>query len=302
MITTTELELKSNLTLGTLETNAKAIKELVETKLQDYSPENYIGKADEAKSDRAVLNKAEKALNEKRLELEREYMQPFQDFKALITDTCKAIKAASGKLDEIVKAEENREKQEKENLITDYWLKKEFSLFGLEKIWNPKWLNKTTKQKDIEAEIDERIQKALNDLAIIDRFPAEDVALIKAEYLNSLDLSAATAKADQLKANRDRLAREKAEREKLQQQASLQQQVESEKADLNAEGHRPDSSLISAALDVKDDGPAREKYALILEGTAQQLIDVRQFMTRTGVTYIKLNQNPNGTWEAERRI
>lgn len=293
MITTNELELKSNLTLGTLETNAKAIKELVEAKLQDYSPENYIGRADEAKSDRAVLNKAEKALNEKRLELEREYMAPFQDFKALITDTCKAIKNASGKLDEIVKAEDNREKQEKENLITAYWFKKEFSLFGLEKIWNPKWLNKTTKQKDIEAEIDERIQKALNDLAIIDRFPAEDVALIKAEYLNSLDLSAATAKADQLKENRDRLAREKAEREKLQQEANLQQQREAEKADINAEAHRPDSSLISAALDVKDTGPAREQYALILEGTPQQLIEVRQFMTRTGVTYKKLHQDGN---------
>lgn len=288
MIATNELELKSTLTLGTLETNAKAIKELVEAKLQDYSPENYVGKADEAKSDRAVLNKAEKALNEKRLELEREYMQPFQEFKALITDTCKAIKSASGKLEEIVKAEENREKQEKENLITDYWLKKEFSLFGLEKIWNPKWLNKTTKQKDIEAEIDDRIQKALNDLAIIDRFPAEDVALIKAEYLESLDLSAATAKADQLKANRDRLAREQAEREKLQQEASLQAQREAEKADINAEAKRPDSSLISAALEVEDTGPARETYALILEGTAQQLIEVRQFMTRTGVTYKKL--------------
>lgn len=294
MITTTELELKSNLTLGTLETNAKAIKELVETKLEDYSPENYIGRADEAKSDRAVLNKAEKALNDKRLELEREYMQPFQDFKALITDTCKAIKTASGKLDEIVKAEETREKQEKEKLIREYWAQKEITLFELEKIWNPKWLNKTTKQKDIEAEIDAAVQKALNDLAIIDRFPAEDVALIKAEYLNSLDLSAATAKADQLKANRDRLAREKAEREKLQQEASLQQQREEEKADINAEAKRADSSLISAALDVEDTGPARETYALILEGTAQQLIEVRQFMTRTGVTYKKLHQVTDG--------
>lgn len=294
MITTTELELKSNLTLGTLETNAKFIKELIEEKLQDYTPENYIGHADEAKSDRAVLNKAEKALNEKRLELEREYMAPFQDFKALITDTCKAIKAASGKLDEIVKAEETREKQEKENLIRAYWDQKKITLFELEKIWNPKWLNKTTKQKDIEAEIDDRIQKALNDLAIIDRFPAEDVALIKAEYLNSLDLSAATAKADQLKANRDRLAREKAEREKLQQEASLQQQREEEKQDLNAEARRPDSSLISAALDIEDKGPARETYALLLEGTPQQLIEVRQFMTRTGVTYKKLHQVTDG--------
>ena len=296
MITTTELELKSSLTLGTLETNAKAIKELVEAKLQDYSPENYIGKADEAKSDRAVLNKAEKALNERRLELEREYMQPFQDFKSLITDTCKAIKSASGKLDEIVKAEENREKQEKEKLIREYWASKEITLFELEKIWNQKWLNKTTKQKDIEAEIDAAVQKVMSDLAIIDRFPAEDVALVKAEYLNSLDLSAATAKADQLKANRDRLAREKAEREKLQQEASLKQQVEMEKADINAEGHRPDSSLISAALDVEDTGPARESYTLILEGTAQQLIEVRQFMTRTGVTYTKLHQQPDGSW------
>ena len=113
MLESKDLELQSRLTIGTLESNAEAIRKVVLKHLEDYTPENYIGRADEAKADKALLNKAEKALNTKRLELEREYMEPFNKFKITITETCKAIKAASTGLDEIVKAEEERERGEK---------------------------------------------------------------------------------------------------------------------------------------------------------------------------------------------
>ncbi|WP_415749110.1 DUF1351 domain-containing protein, partial [Treponema peruense] len=141
MLESKDLELQSRLTIGTLESNAEAIRQVVLTHLKDYTPENYIGRADEAKAD--------KALNSKRLELEREYMEPFNKFKITITETCKAIKAASAGLDEIVKAEEERERGEKWEKIEDYWNKTGFSLFDitdLAKITDiKKWTNKTAK-------------------------------------------------------------------------------------------------------------------------------------------------------------
>ena len=44
--------------VGSLETNIRRLELLVEKRLEDYRPENYMGDADLAKKDRAELNKA----------------------------------------------------------------------------------------------------------------------------------------------------------------------------------------------------------------------------------------------------
>lgn len=300
MLTSNELELQSTLTLGTLESNAEAIRTLVLTKLEDYTPENYIGKAAEAKADRAVLNNAEKALNAKRLELERQYMEPFNRFKLTITETCKAIKQASSGLDEIVKGEENREKAEKFEKVQEYWNKTGFSLFDISKVYDPKWTNKSTKLQDIYAAIDAVQKKTFDDLKVLDNFPAEDVALLKTEYLNTLDITQAMQKAEQLKANRDRLARETKEREAIEAARAQQEQRKEETRELNDLGSAPETNDLAAAslgLDIEQEHTeVREEFALVLKGTREQLLEVRRFMTRTGVTYNKLEDKGNGVY------
>lgn len=300
MLTSNELELQSTLTLGMLESNAESIKALVLAKLQDYTPENYIGKAAEAKADRAVLNNAEKALNAKRLELERQYMEPFNKFKATITDTCKAIKQASAGLDEIVKGEENREKEEKFMKIQEYWNKTGFTLFDISKVYDVKWTNKSTKLQDVYAEIDAIHKKTFDDLKILENFPAEDIALLKTEYLNTLDITQAMQKAEQLKANRDRLAREAKEREAIEAKRAQQEQRKEETAELNDLGSAPEvNNLAAASLGIEiepEETEKKETFALVLKGTREQLLEVRRFMTRTGVTYDKLEDKGNGVY------
>ena len=302
MLTTNELELRANLSLGTLESNAQQLKELVLSKLKDYSPELYAGKIAEAKADRAVLNNAEKQLNARRLELEREYMAPFAAFKGQIQDTCSAIREASGKLDEIVKAEEQREKDEKRAKIQEYWDSKDFTLFGLEQIFDSKWLNKGSKLKDVQAAIDERITKTFIDLSILEKFPAEDVPLLKTVYLETLDISVAMAKADALKANRDKLAREKVEREIAEQKAQLAEQHKEEMRE-GYKNHEADDAHYSAALalDIEPEIPTQpiEEYALILRGTRDQLLSIRSYMTLQGITYTKLVDKGDGVYSKE---
>lgn len=300
MITSTDLELKSTLTLGTLESNAEAIQAFVNDKLKEYTPENYIGKTKEAKADRAVLNAAEKTLNSKRLELERQYMEPFAKFKAIISDTCKAIKQASGELDNIVKCEEERVKAEKFSQIQEYWDSTNFTLFDIAQVFNPKWTNTTTKLKDVYADIDAIQKKTFDELKILENFPAEDVPLLKTVYLETLDITAAMNKAETLKANRDRLAREKIEREALEQRKATESQMESETQEINDKA-KDDSveDLVNQALGLEIKEEQTEKrmtYALILEGTYNQLMDVRHFMTQNGVTYKKLADKGNGVY------
>lgn len=68
--------------LGFLETNAKNIKEKVLAILPNYSADNYDeSNIDVAKADKALLNKSAKALNDKRIELEKKFNAPLKNLK-----------------------------------------------------------------------------------------------------------------------------------------------------------------------------------------------------------------------------
>ena len=107
----------SEKSLGTLTTNALQIKEKVLEILPKYDIANYNeGNIDQAKKDKALLNSSSKFLNEKRIELEKEWLKPFNEFKDIITETNSLIKECTAKIDSVVKESENKEKEYKRYL------------------------------------------------------------------------------------------------------------------------------------------------------------------------------------------
>lgn len=198
-------------TLGNLVTNAKDIKAYVEEKLKEYSVDNYAGDAKQAAKDKAEINAAIKTLNDRRIALEKEWNMPFAEFKNIISETCDMMKTASGKLDFIVKAREEEEKAQKKAQIIELWNGKNFNLVPLDRIFNAKWLNKTTKLAAVDAEIDTIIKNITGDLASLDAF-GEDTAILKDLYLSTLNLQQTLNKGAELKANRERLAQLEAEK------------------------------------------------------------------------------------------
>ena len=125
----------------------------------------------------------------------------------------------SGKLDVIVKAKEQQEKDEKLDVIRGLWDKEAFSLVTLEEVFNQKWLNKTTKLSTIETEIKEEIQTIKKDLVALDSF-GEDTAQLKELYLSNLNLQITLQKGAELKANREKLAAMKLEQERIEAERS----------------------------------------------------------------------------------
>lgn len=198
-------------TLGNLVTNAKDIKAYVEEKLKEYSVDNYAGDAKQAAKDKAEINAAIKTLNDRRIALEKEWNMPFAEFKNIISETCDMMKTASGKLDVIVKAKEEEEKAQKKAQIIELWNGKNFNLVPLDRIFNAKWLNKTTKLAAVDAEIDTIIKNITGDLASLDAF-GEDTAILKDLYLSTLNLQQTLNKGAELKANREHLAQLEAEK------------------------------------------------------------------------------------------
>lgn len=197
-------------TLGNLVTNAKDIKAYVAEKLKEYSVENCESVKDAANK-KAEINNAIKTLNDRRIALEKEWNLPFQEFKEIIAETTGMMKTVSSNLDAIVKEQENREKEAKKASIEELWAAKRFNLVPLARIFNVKWLNKTTKLTSVDVELDDIIKRINGDLASLDAF-GEDTATLKDLYLSTLNLQITLSKGAELKANRERLAAMEAQR------------------------------------------------------------------------------------------
>lgn len=159
-----------------------------------------------AKEDRANLNRLKKALNDERLKQEREYMQPFNQFKAQIQEIISIIDKPVAVIDKQVKAFEEQQKEEKMLKIEEFWNGCELpAAIHLGQILDQKWLNASVSMKSIQEAIIAKLDQVEKDLAVIRGLPAY---AFEAEqtYLSTLDLARAVSEAHRLQEIADRKA------------------------------------------------------------------------------------------------
>ena len=267
------------LTLGTLTTNALQLREHVSATLERYTPENYSeDNVEQAKADRAILNKAAKELNDRRIQLEREWNAPLQEFKGIIGDTVKMIADGSAKIDAVVKVVESKAKAEKRAAIEELWERKGITLLPLSKLWDERWLNKTKRLPAVEKEIGEKLLKIEAELDTLAAVDSEDGDVLRAYYLDCLDLQRTLAYSATLKANRQRLQEEQARR-----QAEAEAQATRE-ADV-APTAEPTTTTAQEAPEVVT--PEILERTIVVRGTREQLIDLAEYMKASGIWFRK---------------
>ena len=145
----------------------------------------------EAKTDKASLNKLKKALNDERIRLEREYMQPFNDTKAKFNELIALIDEPVKAIDTQVKAYEDKQKQDKLDNITNFFNATEHpEWLHMSQIFNEKWLNASTSMKSVQDEINSKLEQIQNDLATLQNLP--EFGFEAAEvYKSTLDINKA---------------------------------------------------------------------------------------------------------------
>ena len=169
----------SEKTLGSLTTNAKQIRDIVMVNLPKYDISNYNDdNIDQAKKDKAALNKAAKTLNAKRLEIEKEFMKPFIEFKDVVNDTVKLIGECSAKIDAVVKQNEQQYKKKKKANIKTYFDGMNTNLVDFNKVFKQEWLNKTASMKSVCSDIDAIFAKVDNEISTLKGF-GEDFDVIQ---------------------------------------------------------------------------------------------------------------------------
>lgn len=167
----------------------------------------------EAKADKANLNKLKKALNDERIRLEREYMKPFETFKAQVNDLISTIGKPIEIIDMQVKAYEDKCKQEKKDEIMKYFdgLEKP-DMLTLIKIWDEKWLNASVSMKQVKDAIQAAIDKVNTELETLKALPEFSFEAIE-EYSRTLDINRAIAEGQRLADIQKRKAEAEAKRQ-----------------------------------------------------------------------------------------
>lgn len=182
--------------------NFDELKSDLTTALADF--ENRVYTEDtiaEAKEDRAKLNKLKKAINDERIAREKEYMQPFNEFKSQAKELCDMIDTASSGIGEQLEAFEQKRLEEKtshiQTLFDDVASNYDIPFITLEKVMNDKWLNKSTSDKAIIEEITERFEKAIKDLEVIRKMPSYSFEA-EESYKTCLDLNTALEEGEKI--------------------------------------------------------------------------------------------------------
>lgn len=171
----------------------------------------------QAKADRATLNKLEKALADKRKEMKKKYLQPYEEFEAQCKELETMIKSASGGIDAQVKAYEAFKKQEKLDKIKAElygpMIGNLAELVPYESLHDPKWLNVTCSMATVSDAMAKKIENIISGLNTIERmeYPADLKEQTKLAFLRTFDLTAATAATDRVIQQREALARREAE-------------------------------------------------------------------------------------------
>lgn len=226
-----ELKVKETQLPQPITFNYEELKTAIAEKAEMYANVVYTDETiKEAKADKASLNKLKKALNDERIRREKEYMKPFNEFKAQVNEIIGIIDKPVMLIDSQIKDFQERKKTEKNNEILKL-INDEYSFpaeLDIELIFNPKWLNASFSMNQIKAELDEKITNIDSDLVMIEKLEYSFEA--REKYFETLNLRAAIDTANKLVENERRKAEYEAERqraaEERQRAAEAAKQVE----------------------------------------------------------------------------
>lgn len=181
----------------------------------------------EAKADRAALNRLKKALNDERIRQEKEYMQPFNAFKAQIAELVKIIDNSVSVVDKQVKEFDEKKKVEKLDAILEYFgiaLAAKLPSVPLNHrlVVDDKWLNASVSMKSIQESIDAKLDQVVKDLAVIDSLPFYAFEAREC-YVDTLDLAKAVSEAHRLQEQAEKRAAWEAEHQTRKEEAAAAQ-------------------------------------------------------------------------------
>ena len=256
--------------------NYDEIKAELTQKIQHYETLVYDeDQIQEAKKDRAALNKLKTALNDERLRREREYMKPFQVFKDQVNEIREIIDKPIKIIDEQLEGYEEDRKRKKREEIGAYWAQETThpDWITLPLIFQDKWLNASYSMTQIKKDIDSKVGQINYDMETLEMLPEYSFEAVEI-YKTTLDMNKAIAEGQRLADIQKR--KEEAEKAEKELMAKVEEEeAEAIMADMEAES--------SPAPEQKEEKKMMVRFEVEL--TVDQAKELRAFFQERGIRF-----------------
>lgn len=216
--------------LKAIEWNYEELKAELSQKLEDYKGLVYTEEQiKEAKADRAKLNALATAIDDKRKQIKKQCLQPYEQFEAQIKGLLALIKEPVTLIDSQIKGYEEEKKKKKLEEVKELFERlkeaagEQLEFISFEQVFEDKFLNASTSLKQVETVINNIFNSVKCNLKTIEdlkeySFEATEV------YKETLNLNTALEKAkymvDMAERKKVEEERRKAEEEKREQEKS----------------------------------------------------------------------------------
>lgn len=177
--------------------NADEISAALEEKVGYYKTLVYTdSQVTEAKKDRATLNKFIAALKAKDKEIKDLCLAPYEVFHKRMLQIIAQVEEPASLIDSQVKAFEEDQKKKRREKIEEVFTAHGFQPWvTLERIWNPKWLNKSYSVKQIDEDMNKIMYKIGEDIFLLNK-RGEGTQAALAEYKRTMNVRAALSAAE----------------------------------------------------------------------------------------------------------
>ena len=207
-----ELILKTDLETAipsVIDWNHEALKKELSERLAHYN--NLVVTEDaikDAKADRAKLNKLRTAIDDKRKDVKKTFLKPYEDFEKRVKEILSLIDRPIAAIDAQTKAFDEAQLNDKRNTLAAFYtanIGELREILPLEKVLPPKWENKGETIINITQQMLDVMNRVKNDLGIIKAMKLDFEQNVLDVYLRTLDMSAALAEKTRMEEQAERL-------------------------------------------------------------------------------------------------
>lgn len=216
--------------------NKEQIKEAVISITEQYRGLAYTEEQlQEAKADRAKLNAMKKDISDRRIQVKNALLEPYNVFEAEVKEVVALIDEPIAMIDEQIVAYEERTKEEKRQALEKFFTENRADLPELitfDKIFNPKWLNKTSSLSSCKKEIKKAIEDITADLSVIRSSLSGKYSVYAEEFYlkREMNLSRALSEANRIQEMDKKAEEEEQKRAKIEEEAKIRRELEAQEA------------------------------------------------------------------------
>lgn len=308
--------------LRKIQWNRTELEEAIKQKVAQYENVVYTDEnIQQAKADRAELNKLTKAIEDRRKMVKSIVMEPYTTFEGEIKEVLELIKKPVEMIDTTIKGYEDQQKEEKKQKIVAVYeevIGDLAEVLPFEKVFDPRYLNVTYALSKAQNEVKEKVERVKTDLDTIDSLNSKYKLNAKDVYIKTLDLSKAMAEnkrltelEEKLEADKRRKAEEEAERKRLEEErrkaeeerkaAEAAKEAEAPKVEVPSPEAPKEQPEVQKSKDAAVDPfaqkaeepkeePKRYRTRFYALGTKEQLNGLIQYMKENNIEFGRIDK------------